>query len=77
MGDGPCRAELEQESARLGLQGQVVFAGMVKPQEVGDYYRLGDVFVSASNSETQGLTYIEALANALPHSAEKMNAWCR
>ncbi|WP_411337824.1 glycosyltransferase family 4 protein [Ruminococcus gauvreauii] len=71
VGDGPCRAELEQESARLGLQGQVVFAGMVKPQEVGDYYQLGDVFVSASNSETQGLTYIEALANALPALCRK------
>ena len=30
------------------------------------YYRLGDVFVSASSSETQGLTYIEALAAGVP-----------
>ena len=30
------------------------------------YYQLGDLFVSASTSETQGLTYIEAAANALP-----------
>lgn len=27
-----------------------------------EWYRLGDLFVSASSSETQGLTYIEALA---------------
>ena len=29
-------------------------------------YRLGDLFVSASSSETQGLTYIEALAAGVP-----------
>ena len=39
---------------------------MVDPSEVQDYYQLGDVFVSASTSETQGLTYIEAAANRLP-----------
>lgn len=71
VGDGPCRSELEQETVRLGMQGQVVFAGMVKPKDVGDYYRLGDIFVSASNSETQGLTYIEALANELPALCRK------
>ena len=30
------------------------------------YYQLGDLFVSASTSETQGLTYLEAAANGLP-----------
>jgi 1,2-diacylglycerol 3-alpha-glucosyltransferase len=33
---------------------------------VHKYYQLGDLFVSASTSETQGLTYIESAANALP-----------
>ena len=31
-----------------------------------DYYRLGDIFITASTSETQGLTYFEALASGLP-----------
>lgn len=39
---------------------------MVAPSEVQNYYQLADVFVSASTSETQGLTYIEAAANGLP-----------
>ena len=30
--------------------------------DVGNYYRMADLFVSASDTETQGLTYIEALA---------------
>ena len=29
-------------------------------------YQLGDIFVSASTNETQGLTYIETAANGLP-----------
>jgi 1,2-diacylglycerol 3-alpha-glucosyltransferase len=44
----------------------VIFTGMVAPEEVHSYYQLGDVFVSASTSETQGLTYVEAAANGLP-----------
>ena len=50
----------------LGVEEKVIFTGMVKPDEVQDYYQLGDIFVSASTSETQGLTYIEAAANGLP-----------
>ena len=39
---------------------------MVEPLKVYEYYQTGDIFVSASTSETQGLTYIEAAANGLP-----------
>ena len=35
-------------------------------QELAQYYSMADVFVNASTSETQGLTYIEAAANGLP-----------
>ena len=66
VGDGPAREDLEKQAARLGVSEYVIFTGMVPPTEVQDYYQLGDVFVSASTSETQGLTYIEAAANGLP-----------
>lgn len=66
VGDGPHRAALEQLTAELHLDRQVFFTGMVPPAEVGAYYRLGDVFVCASTSETQGLTYAEALLSGLP-----------
>ena len=66
VGDGPAREELEKQTRELELEGSVIFTGMVPPQEVQNYYQLGDVFVSASTSETQGLTYIEAAANGLP-----------
>jgi len=66
VGDGPAKPLLEKQAKELGVNESVIFTGMVKPAEVQNYYQLGDVFVSASTSETQGLTYVEAAANGLP-----------
>ena len=67
VGDGPDRVRLEGAAAGLGLTApDVVFAGMVPAEQVADWYQLGDLFVSASTSETQGLTYVEALAAGVP-----------
>lgn len=71
VGDGPYRSALQEQVHTLGLSNRVKFTGMVNPKEVPDYYRMGDLFVSASNSETQGLTYIEALAAGLPALCRK------
>ena len=66
VGDGPAREKLYQQVKELDIGDHVIFTGMVEPDQVQKYYQLGDVFVSASTSETQGLTYIEAAANGLP-----------
>ncbi len=66
VGGGPAKDDLEALSKKLGLMGCVIFTGMVEPGEVSKFYQLGDIFVSASTSETQGLTYVEASANSLP-----------
>ncbi|MDO4451261.1 MAG: glycosyltransferase [Lachnospiraceae bacterium] len=66
VGGGPARESLEKLTDELELRQYVRFAGMVNPEEVQTYYRLGDVFVCASTSETQGLTYVEAAASGLP-----------
>lgn len=66
VGDGPAREGLEKLTDSLGIREHVIFTGMVPPTQVQEYYQLGDIFVSASTSETQGLTYIEAAANGLP-----------
>lgn len=66
VGDGPEKIKLEKMSVKLGIDHCVIFCGMVEPSQVQEYYQLADVFVSASTSETQGLTYIEAAANGLP-----------
>ena len=66
VGDGPDKAHLEKMAIELEIDDHVIFTGMVNPKEVQKYYQLADVFVNASTSETQGLTYIEAAANGLP-----------
>lgn len=66
VGDGPYRSRLEAQVRELKLAQRVIFAGMVSPERVADYYKIGDSFVSASQSETQGLTYIEAMASGMP-----------
>lgn len=70
-GDGPDRERLEALAEEKKLRGKVIFTGMIAPEEVGKYYQLGDVFVCASNSETQGITYIEALASGIPALCRK------
>lgn len=66
IGDGPEKSNLENMSKELGIHEKTIFAGERPWNEIGMYYQIGDVFVSSSQSETQGLTYIEALASGLP-----------
>lgn len=71
VGDGPHKITLEKKAKGLKHKKQMIFAGSKPWDEINHYYQLGDVFVSASTSETQGLTYIEALASGVPVVARK------
>ena len=62
VGGGPALIELEELSRHLKISDNVVFVGKVPPDKVGFYYHLGDAFASASITETQGLTFMEAMA---------------
>lgn len=66
VGDGPYRETLEEKAQKYPNNHRFNFVGMVAPDDVAKYYRVGDIFVCASTSETQGLTYVEALASGLP-----------
>ncbi len=71
IGNGPDLEEYKKLAARLGVGERVIFAGARPWDRIGLYYQVGDVFVSASQSETQGLTYIEAMAAGLPVIARR------
>lgn len=62
VGDGPARADLEQQVKTAGLTDHVTFTGEIDNDQVFRYYHLANVFLSSSDSESQGLTYIEAMA---------------
>lgn len=62
VGGGPAIPELEELADKLHINSLVHFVGKVLPNDIGKYYHLGEVFVSASISETQGLTFMEAMA---------------
>ena len=66
VGDGTYRGELEKQVEELGIADSVHFTGSVPMEDVWRYYQTGDFFISSSLSETQGLTYFEALASGVP-----------
>ncbi len=66
VGDGPERENLEKLVKEKKLEKKVFFTGKVPLDDIGKYYNLGDLFVTASKTETQGLTVLEAMAASLP-----------
>ncbi|WP_027328888.1 glycosyltransferase [Marinimicrobium agarilyticum] len=66
IGDGHERHRLQQRIEQEGLNDCVTLVGSVPPDEMPLYYRLGDLFVFASKSETQGMVILEAMAAQLP-----------
>ncbi len=71
VGDGPSRLELDELATQLGIQDSVIFTGMQPWNTIGKFYQIGDIFVSASVTETQGLTFAEAMAASLPVVAKE------
>lgn len=65
VGGGPALDDLKALALELGLKDKAIFVGPVKPEQTQRYYHLGDCFLSASITETQGLTFMEAMASGL------------
>ena len=66
VGDGIAKLELEKLAKAKGLDEKVRFLGRVMPPDLYDIYRVGTVFATASETETQGIVLIEAAATGLP-----------
>ena len=63
VGEGPMKNELEKITS--SIRENVIFTGKIPQSDIQYYYRLADVFATASKFETQGLTVIEALASGV------------
>lgn len=71
VGGGPQLEELKEYCKELQIDNQVIFTNTIPREKLPIYYQLGDIFVNASQSETQGLTYIEALGSSIPLLVQK------
>ena len=62
VGDGPAKEELVLLSEELKITDLTIFVGQVGALEVPFYYHIANIYTSASITETQGLTFMEAMA---------------
>lgn len=66
VGDGVDKSRLRKEIKKMGIDESVKFLGRVLPPDLYELYKVGDLFVTASEIETQGIVLIEAAACGLP-----------
>ena len=66
VGTGDAVPMLKKTAKKLKLEENVIFAGEIENSKLKYYYSLFDAFVTASNFETQGLTYFEAATCGTP-----------
>ena len=66
VGGGPYLDELKELAKSQGLEKSVCFTGYVPSKDVIYLYRMSQVFVFPSKTDTQGLVTIEAMMTGLP-----------
>jgi 1,2-diacylglycerol 3-alpha-glucosyltransferase len=66
VGNGPDYDKYQEKINKLNLEKNIILTGKVPYNEINYYYNIGNVFVTASTTETQGLTVIEAMSASLP-----------
>ena len=71
-GDGPERAEAEALAARLGVADLVSFVGKQPQSQVREYLSVADLLLLPSQSESFGLTALEAMASEVPVIATRV-----
>ncbi|HOP94640.1 MAG: glycosyltransferase family 4 protein [Dictyoglomaceae bacterium] len=62
VGEGEERENLEKLVSNLELNNKVFFLGWYPREELIYFYKIADIFVFASTTETQGLVTLEAMA---------------
>ena len=66
VGDGPAKKDLEAQAKRLGIDKVVIFTGKVPNGQLLPYYAASDVFLTASLSDTNSISMLEAMSMGLP-----------
>ena len=66
IGDGPDIDLFKKQARDLHIENNVIFTGKIPWDQINKYYQIPNVFVTASHTETQGLTVLEAMAASIP-----------
>lgn len=66
IGDGPMGGALREQAGRLGIAGSVIFTGTIPHSQIREYYACCDLFTTASRSEVNSISMLEAMAMGLP-----------
>ncbi len=76
IGDGPDRGRLFQLASDLEVSESIIWTGKIPRDRLINqgYFYLGDVFMTLSKYETQGLSTVEAMACGLPVIGAKARA---
>lgn len=74
VGDGPCRAAMEQACTDHGIADRFRFTGWVEPAAMPDYYAIADLVVMPSASEGLAMACLETQASGLALLASNIPA---
>lgn len=66
VGDGPDIEKYKTKTKKIKQENNIIFTGKIPYEDINYYYNLGTIFVTASTTETQGLTIVEAMSANLP-----------
>ncbi len=67
IGDGSELDNLKEQAKNLNIpDDKIKFLGFIEWKDIVPYYQMADAFLNSSQTETQGLTYIEALVCGTP-----------
>jgi len=64
--DGPEKENIISTINRYKLNDYIQLVGSINPEKVCFYYKSSDIFVFSSQSETQGMVILEAMAGSCP-----------
>lgn len=75
IGGGPAEEELSELANELGIGEMVIFTSKVEHNELPPYYASCDLYITASLSDTNSISMLEAMATGLPvlHRYDPLN----
>ena len=66
LGEGYLEKELKELAIKLNVSNRIIFKGFVEHSVLNKYLKASDIFIRASRSEGQGISFLEAMACKLP-----------